>query len=129
MAVSIIYTCVVPVLVPVTVPRYSPSPAYAHRGVGWPFIRPQSHPWSLQDFDRLLETLRVALANEPATGFVFSCLSGRGRTTMAMVLAVLAFWHIRVLGPQGREVLGSLEPGEVWSLCSLSSSCPPTGLP
>lgn len=48
-----------------------------------------------EDFDRLLETLRVALTNEPATGFVFSCLSGRGRTTMAMVLAVLAFWHIR----------------------------------
>lgn len=49
-----------------------------------------------QDFDRLLEVLRAALAKDAGTGFVFSCLSGQGRTTTAMVLAVLTFWHIRV---------------------------------
>lgn len=49
-----------------------------------------------QDFDRLLEALRAALAKDPGTGFVFSCLSGQGRTTTAMVVAVLAFWHIQV---------------------------------
>lgn len=27
---------------------------------------------------------------------MFSCLSGQGRTTTAMVVAVLTFWHIRV---------------------------------
>lgn len=60
------------------------------------------HPWvqtvvlSSQDFDRLLEALRAALTKDPGTGFVFSCLSGQGRTTTAMVVAVLACWHIRV---------------------------------
>lgn len=49
-----------------------------------------------QDFDRLLESLRAALAKDAGTGFVFSCLSGQGRTTTAMVVAVLAFWHIQV---------------------------------
>lgn len=51
---------------------------------------------SSQDFDRLLEALRAALTKDPGTGFVFSCLSGQGRTTTAMVVAVLACWHIRV---------------------------------
>lgn len=51
---------------------------------------------STQDFDQLLEVVRAALAKDPGTGFVFSCLSGQGRTTTAMVVAVLAFWHIRV---------------------------------
>lgn len=49
-----------------------------------------------QDFDQLLETLRASLSKDPGTGFVFSCLSGQGRTTTAMVVAVLAFWHIQV---------------------------------
>lgn len=62
----------------------------------------QWHPWtqtvvlSPQDFDRLLEALRVALTKDPGTGFVFSCLSGQGRTTTAMVVAVLTCWHIGV---------------------------------
>lgn len=62
----------------------------------------QWHPWthtvvlSPQDFDRLLETLRAALTKDPGTGFVFSCLSGQGQTTTAMVVAVLACWHIGV---------------------------------
>lgn len=53
---------------------------------------------SPQDFDRLLEALRGALTKDPGTGFVFSCLSGQGRTTTAMVVAVLACWHIGVGG-------------------------------
>lgn len=51
---------------------------------------------SLQDFDRLLEALRTALTKDPGTGFVFTCLSGQGRTTTAMVVAVLTCWHIGV---------------------------------
>lgn len=51
---------------------------------------------SPQDFDRLLEAMRAALSKDPDTGFVFSCLSGQGRTTTAMVVAVLACWHIGV---------------------------------
>uniref|UniRef100_A0A8V8TL27 Paladin n=1 Tax=Homo sapiens TaxID=9606 RepID=A0A8V8TL27_HUMAN len=50
-----------------------------------------------EDFDQLLEALRAALSKDPGTGFVFSCLSGQGRTTTAMVVAVLAFWHIQVV--------------------------------
>lgn len=49
-----------------------------------------------QDFDQLLEILHAALAKDTGTGVVFSCLSGQGRTTTAMVVAVLASWHIRV---------------------------------
>ena len=55
----------------------------------------------MQDFDRLLGALQAALAKDPGTGFVFSCLSGQGRTTTAMVVAVLAFWHIRVCEDRG----------------------------
>ncbi|XP_030897557.1 paladin isoform X2 [Leptonychotes weddellii] len=61
-----------------------------------------------QDFDRLLEALRAALAKDPGTGFVFSCLSGQGRTTTAMVVAVLAFWHIQGFPEVGEEELVSV---------------------
>ncbi|XP_040831826.1 paladin isoform X1 [Ochotona curzoniae] len=56
-----------------------------------------------EDFDRLLQALQAALAKDPDSGFVFSCLSGQGRTTMAMVVAVLVFWHIRGFPEVGEE--------------------------
>lgn len=65
----------------------------------------------VQDFDRLLGALQAALAKDPGTGFVFSCLSGQGRTTTAMVVAVLAFWHIRVCEDRGLP-----RQGASWSL-------------
>ncbi|XP_053438729.1 paladin isoform X2 [Nycticebus coucang] len=61
-----------------------------------------------EDFDRLLEVLRVALAKDQGTGFVFSCLSGQGRTTTAMVVAVLVFWHVRGFPEVGEEELVSV---------------------
>ncbi|KAK2498084.1 hypothetical protein MC885_006511 [Smutsia gigantea] len=61
-----------------------------------------------QDFDRLLEALRAALAKDPGTGFVFSCPSGQGRTTTAMVVAVLALWHVRGFPEAGEEELVSV---------------------
>ncbi|XP_004769576.1 paladin [Mustela putorius furo] len=61
-----------------------------------------------QDFDRLLEVVQAALAKDPGTGFVFSCLSGQGRTTTAMVVAVLAFWHIQGFPEVGEEELVSV---------------------
>ncbi|XP_047681840.1 paladin isoform X3 [Prionailurus viverrinus] len=61
-----------------------------------------------EDFDRLLEALRAALAKDAGTGFVFSCLSGQGRTTTAMVVAVLAFWHIQGFPEVGEEELVSV---------------------
>uniref|UniRef100_A0A673V857 Paladin n=1 Tax=Suricata suricatta TaxID=37032 RepID=A0A673V857_SURSU len=61
-----------------------------------------------EDFDRLLEALQAALAKDAGTGFVFSCLSGQGRTTTAMVVAVLAFWHIQGFPEVGEEELVSV---------------------
>ncbi|XP_076961544.1 paladin isoform X2 [Callospermophilus lateralis] len=61
-----------------------------------------------EDFDRLLEALRAALAKDPGSGFVFSCLSGQGRTTTAMVVAVLAFWSIQGCPEEGEEELVSV---------------------
>ncbi|XP_037353512.1 paladin isoform X2 [Talpa occidentalis] len=61
-----------------------------------------------EDFDRLLVALRAALAKDSGTGFVFSCLSGQGRTTTAMVVAVLTFWHIRGFPEVGEEELVSV---------------------
>ncbi|XP_032326094.1 paladin isoform X2 [Camelus ferus] len=61
-----------------------------------------------EDFDRLLEAMQAALAKDPGTGFVFSCLSGQGRTTTAMVVAVLAFWHIQGFPDVGEEELVSV---------------------
>ncbi|CAD7675734.1 unnamed protein product [Nyctereutes procyonoides] len=61
-----------------------------------------------KDFDRLLEALRAALALDAGTGFVFSCLSGQGRTTTAMVVAVLTFWHIQGFPEVDEEELVSV---------------------
>lgn len=61
-----------------------------------------------EDFDQLFGALRTALAKDPGTGFVFSCLSGQGRTTTAMVVAVLAFWRIRGCPEVGEEELVSV---------------------
>uniref|UniRef100_A0AAA9SN43 Paladin n=1 Tax=Bos taurus TaxID=9913 RepID=A0AAA9SN43_BOVIN len=72
----------------------------------WP--GPPMAPDQLEDFDRLLGALQAALAKDPGTGFVFSCLSGQGRTTTAMVVAVLAFWHIRGFPEVGEEELVSV---------------------
>nr|XP_016847680.1 PREDICTED: paladin isoform X1 [Anolis carolinensis] len=46
-----------------------------------------------KDFDQLLEATKAALAEDCHTAFVFNCHSGRGRTTTAMVIAVLTLWH------------------------------------
>uniref|UniRef100_A0A8D2J8C7 Paladin n=1 Tax=Varanus komodoensis TaxID=61221 RepID=A0A8D2J8C7_VARKO len=49
-----------------------------------------------KDFDQLLEAMKNALAEDSNTAFVFNCHSGRGRTTTAMVIAVLTLWHFNV---------------------------------
>ncbi|ETE67025.1 Paladin, partial [Ophiophagus hannah] len=46
-----------------------------------------------KDFDQMLEAMKGALAEDSHTAFVFNCHSGRGRTTTAMVIAVLILWH------------------------------------
>uniref|UniRef100_A0A8C6TJM6 Phosphatase domain containing paladin 1a n=1 Tax=Neogobius melanostomus TaxID=47308 RepID=A0A8C6TJM6_9GOBI len=46
-----------------------------------------------EDFDRLLESMKSALAEDSHSAFVFNCSNGKGRTTTATVIAVLTLWH------------------------------------
>uniref|UniRef100_A0A3B3DID3 Paladin n=1 Tax=Oryzias melastigma TaxID=30732 RepID=A0A3B3DID3_ORYME len=46
-----------------------------------------------EDFDKLLDTMKSALAEDSHSAFVFNCSNGKGRTTTAMVVAVLTLWH------------------------------------
>uniref|UniRef100_A0A3P9LX97 Paladin n=1 Tax=Oryzias latipes TaxID=8090 RepID=A0A3P9LX97_ORYLA len=46
-----------------------------------------------EDFDKLLDAMKSALADDSHSAFVFSCSNGKGRTTTAMVVAVLTLWH------------------------------------
>lgn len=68
----------------------------------------------LQDFDQLLDAMKSALAEDSHTAFVFNCHSGRGRTTTAMVIAVLTLWHFNVgtCSGMGLSVDGRLETEE-----------------
>lgn len=51
---------------------------------------------SPQDFDKLLEAMKSALADDSNSAFVFNCCNGKDRTTTAMVVAVLSLWHFNV---------------------------------
>ncbi|XP_019938851.1 paladin isoform X3 [Paralichthys olivaceus] len=46
-----------------------------------------------EDFDKLLDAMKSALAEDSHSAFVFNCSNGKGRTTTAMVLSVLTLWH------------------------------------
>ncbi|XP_042363457.1 paladin isoform X2 [Plectropomus leopardus] len=46
-----------------------------------------------EDFDKLLEAMKSALAEDSHSAFVFNCSNGKGRTTTAMVISVLTLWH------------------------------------
>ncbi|NXV53659.1 PALD protein, partial [Uria aalge] len=61
-----------------------------------------------KDFDRLLETMKSALAEDSRTAFVFNCSSGRGRTTTAMVIAVLTLWHFNGIPEMSEEEIVSV---------------------
>uniref|UniRef100_A0A8B9G8Q2 Phosphatase domain containing paladin 1 n=1 Tax=Amazona collaria TaxID=241587 RepID=A0A8B9G8Q2_9PSIT len=61
-----------------------------------------------QDFDRLLEVMKSALAEDSRSAFVFNCSSGRGRTTMAMVVGVLTLWHFNGIPEMGEEEIVSV---------------------
>lgn len=115
---SVSGVCAIPGYEPDTTGHWTGTPraaAWAASGIsaaGAPADSDLRFP--VQDFDRLLGALQAALAKDPGTGFVFSCLSGQGRTTTAMVVAVLAFWHIRVCEDRGLP-----RQGASWSLGTL----------
>ncbi|MEE6488347.1 hypothetical protein FKM82_015208 [Ascaphus truei] len=46
-----------------------------------------------KDFDMLLESMKTTLAEDSNAAFVFNCHGGKGRTTTAMVIALLTLWH------------------------------------
>ncbi|KAL7371800.1 hypothetical protein ABVT39_005309 [Epinephelus coioides] len=46
-----------------------------------------------EDFDKLLEAMKSALAEDSHSAFVFNCSNGKSRTTTAMVVSVLTLWH------------------------------------
>ncbi|XP_053306637.1 paladin isoform X2 [Spea bombifrons] len=46
-----------------------------------------------QDFDRILQSMKSILAEDSKAAFVFNCHGGKGRTTTAMVIALLTLWH------------------------------------
>ncbi|XP_069720064.1 paladin [Phaenicophaeus curvirostris] len=61
-----------------------------------------------QDFDRLLEAMKSALAEDSQAAFVFNCSSGRGRTTTAMVIAALTLWHFNGIPEMSEEEIVSV---------------------
>ncbi|XP_074010476.1 paladin isoform X2 [Numenius arquata] len=61
-----------------------------------------------KDFDRLLEAMKSALAEDSRAAFVFNCSSGRGRTTTAMVIAVLTLWHFNGIPEMSEEEIVSV---------------------
>ncbi|KFU90052.1 Paladin, partial [Chaetura pelagica] len=61
-----------------------------------------------QDFDRLLEVMKSTLAEDSQAAFVFNCSSGRGRTTTAMVIAVLTLWHFNGMPEMSEEEIVSV---------------------
>ncbi|KAK2820493.1 hypothetical protein Q5P01_023452 [Channa striata] len=46
-----------------------------------------------EDFDKLLDAMKSTLAEDSHSAFIFNCSNGKGRTTTAMVTAVLTLWH------------------------------------
>ncbi|XP_051273794.1 paladin isoform X1 [Dicentrarchus labrax] len=46
-----------------------------------------------EEFDKLLEAMKSALAEDSHSAFVFNCSNGKGRTTTGMVVAILTLWH------------------------------------
>lgn len=46
-----------------------------------------------EDFDKLMEAMKSSLGDDSRAAFVFNCSNGKGRTTTAMVIAVLTLWH------------------------------------
>ncbi|XP_073441887.1 paladin isoform X2 [Dendrobates tinctorius] len=47
-----------------------------------------------QDFDMILQAMKNMLAKDSNSAFVFNCHGGKGRTTTAMVIALLTLWHV-----------------------------------
>uniref|UniRef100_A0A8D2ZJD5 Paladin n=2 Tax=Scophthalmus maximus TaxID=52904 RepID=A0A8D2ZJD5_SCOMX len=66
----------------------------SHRGLVYKRIPlPDCSAPREEDFDKMMEAMKGALAEDSHSAFVFNCSNGKGRTTTAMVVAVLTLWH------------------------------------
>ncbi|KAM6951651.1 paladin isoform 2-T2 [Aplochiton taeniatus] len=63
---------------------------------------------SEEDFDKLMEAMKSSLAEDSHSAFVFNCSNGKGRTTTAMVTAVLTLWHFNGFPEFGDDELVSV---------------------
>ncbi|XP_041032403.1 paladin-like isoform X2 [Carcharodon carcharias] len=61
-----------------------------------------------KDFDRLMEAMKMVLAEDTRSAIVFNCHNGKGRTTTAMVISVLIFWHFKGIPECGEDELVSV---------------------
>ncbi|KAM4703626.1 paladin [Rhinophrynus dorsalis] len=67
----------------------STCPGLLYRRIPMPdFCAPRE-----QDFDMILQSMKSTLAEDSNAAFVFNCNDGKGRTTTAMVIALLILWH------------------------------------
>ncbi|XP_078386819.1 paladin-like isoform X2 [Cetorhinus maximus] len=61
-----------------------------------------------KDFDRLMEAMKTVLAEDTRSAIVFNCHNGKERTTTAMVISVLIFWHFKGIPECGEDELVSV---------------------
>lgn len=60
------------------------------------------------DFDKLMEAVKMVLTEDSCSAVVINCHSGKGRTTTAMVISVLIFWHIKGIPENNEDELVSV---------------------
>ncbi|XP_072347889.1 paladin-like isoform X2 [Scyliorhinus torazame] len=61
-----------------------------------------------KDFDKLMEAMKTVLAEDARPAIVFNCHNGKGRTTTAMVISVLIFWHFKGIPETSEDELVSV---------------------
>ncbi|KAM8924371.1 paladin isoform 2-T2 [Pelodytes ibericus] len=61
-----------------------------------------------QDFDLILQSMKSMLAEDSKAAFVFNCHGGKGRTTTAMVMALLTLWHFNSIPDISEDELVSV---------------------
>ncbi|XP_062926763.1 paladin-like [Mobula hypostoma] len=60
------------------------------------------------DFDKLMEAIKMVLREDSGSAVVFNCHNGKGRTTTAMVISVLIFWHLKGIPENSEDELVSV---------------------
>ncbi|GCB74670.1 hypothetical protein scyTo_0003761, partial [Scyliorhinus torazame] len=73
-----------------------------------PISVPTDSPEQLEDFDKLMEAMKTVLAEDARPAIVFNCHNGKGRTTTAMVISVLIFWHFKGIPETSEDELVSV---------------------